>query len=78
MTDVLLPKWGMNMQEGTITQWRVAPGDAVTEGQVIATVEADKVDGEIEAPATGTLVDILVDVDDTADVGAVLARIDEG
>lgn len=75
--DVLLPKWGMNMQEGTITEWLVAAGDDVEEGQVIATVEADKVDAEIEAPATGTLAEILVEEDETVDVGTVLARIDQ-
>lgn len=76
--DVILPKWGMNMQDGTITEWLVAEGDEVTEGQVIANVEADKVDAEIEAPATGKVAEILVGVEETVDVGTVLARIDEG
>jgi pyruvate/2-oxoglutarate dehydrogenase complex dihydrolipoamide acyltransferase (E2) component len=74
--DVILPKWGMSMQEGTITGWLVAAGDQVTEGQVIATVEADKVDAEIESPATGTLASIAVEEGETVDVGTVLARID--
>lgn len=75
--DVILPKWGMSMQEGTITDWLVAPGDAVTEGQVIANVEADKVEADIEAPATGTLTAIHVPEGETVDVGTVLARIED-
>ncbi len=74
--DVLLPKWGMSMQEGTITEWLVAEGDAVTEGQVIANVEADKVEAEIEAPGSGTLARIDVEEGETVDVGTVLARIE--
>jgi pyruvate/2-oxoglutarate dehydrogenase complex dihydrolipoamide acyltransferase (E2) component len=75
--DVLLPKWGMSMQEGTITEWLVAEGDAVTEGQVIANVEADKVEAEIEAPGSGTLARIDVEEGETVDVGTVLARIEQ-
>lgn len=75
--DVLLPKWGMSMQEGTITEWLVAEGDAVTEGQVIANVEADKVEAEIEAPGSGTLTRIDVEEGETVDVGTVLARIEQ-
>lgn len=75
--DVILPKWGMSMQEGTITEWLVGPGDQVSEGQVIAEVEADKVEAEIEAPASGVLTAIEVAAGETVDVGAVLARIEE-
>lgn len=75
--DVILPKWGMNMQDGTITEWLVAVGDEVREGQIIANVEADKVDAEIEAPASGVVTEIRVRTDETVDVGTVLARIDD-
>lgn len=74
--EVLLPKWGMTMQEGTITEWQVSVGDEVTEGQVIATVETEKVDAEIEAPTTGVLEEILVAAGETIPVGTVIARID--
>ena len=50
--DVVLPKWGMSMQEGTITEWYVEVGDEVLEGDVIAEVETEKVNGEVEAPPT--------------------------
>jgi pyruvate/2-oxoglutarate dehydrogenase complex dihydrolipoamide acyltransferase (E2) component len=76
--DVTLPKWGMTMQEGTIASWGVEVGDAVTEGQVRATVATEKVDADLEAPATGTLAEILVGAGETAPVGAVVARIETG
>jgi pyruvate/2-oxoglutarate dehydrogenase complex dihydrolipoamide acyltransferase (E2) component len=76
--DVILPKWGMTMQEGTISEWRAKVGDDLEEGDVIATVETEKVDTELEAPATGVLEEILVEAGATVAVGAVLARIRSG
>ncbi|CAN7542898.1 biotin/lipoyl-binding protein [Phenylobacterium sp. LjRoot225] len=54
-TEVLLPKIGFAMTEGQITEWLVADGQPVTEGQPLFTLEADKSANEVEAPATGTL-----------------------
>lgn len=73
--DVILPKWGMTMQEGTITAWLVSVGDELTEGDLIATVETEKVDTDLEAPATGVLDEIVVEAGTTVDVGSVVARI---
>lgn len=73
--DVTLPKWGMTMQEATVTAWVAEIGDEVTEGDIIANVETEKVDAEVEAPATGVLEAILVAAGETVEVGTVLARI---
>jgi pyruvate/2-oxoglutarate dehydrogenase complex dihydrolipoamide acyltransferase (E2) component len=73
--DVMLPKWGMTMQEGTISAWHVAAGDTVNEGDVLATVETDKVDADLEAPASGVLDEIMVEAGSTVEVGSVIARI---
>jgi len=73
--DILMPKWGMSMQEGLLTQWSVAVGDQVTEGQVVASVETEKVDADIEAPGAGTVSEILVEAGDTVEVGTVIARL---
>jgi 2-oxoglutarate dehydrogenase E2 component (dihydrolipoamide succinyltransferase) len=73
--DVVLPKWGMTMQEAVIGEWMVAVGDEVTEGQPLVTVESDKVDADVESPAAGTVAEILVPTGETAEVGAVIARI---
>ena len=74
--DVVLPKWGMSMQEGTITEWYVEVGDEVLEGDVIAEVETEKVNGEVEAPASGTISEIAIAAGETAEVGTVLARVE--
>ena len=74
--EITLPKWGMTMQEATISEWLVAVGNTVTEGQPIVRVESDKVDAEVESPGAGTLSEIVVPDGETADVGAVLGRLE--
>ena len=76
MHDVELPKWGMTMQDGTISQWLKKPGDRVEEGEPIAVIETEKVDTDLEAPESGVLKEILVEEGQTVEVGTVLARID--
>lgn len=73
--DVVMPKWGMTMQEAEVGEWLVAVGDVVTEGQPIVTVSSDKVDAEVESPGAGTLSEIVVAAGETAEVGAVIARL---
>lgn len=53
--DVILPKWGMTMQEATIVRWLKSEGDTVAKGEPLVEVETDKVDVAIEAPVDGTL-----------------------
>ena len=74
-TDVILPKWGLTMEDGTLVAWYVDEGDHVVEGEVIAEVETEKVENELEAPCAGIIARILVDEDETVDVGTVLAVI---
>ncbi len=74
-TDVILPKWGLTMEDGTVVAWYVDEGDHVVEGEVIAEVETEKVENELEAPCAGIVARILVDEDETVDVGTVLAVI---
>jgi pyruvate/2-oxoglutarate dehydrogenase complex dihydrolipoamide acyltransferase (E2) component len=71
--EVRLPQYGMGMTEGTILEWLRQPGDTVTEDDPIATVEAAKVETELEAPYTGTLLEIVVGDGETIDVGTVVA-----
>lgn len=73
--DVTMPKWGMSMQEGLLTEWLVTVGDTVTEGQPLATVETEKVDAEIESPAAGTVTELLFEAGVEVEVGAVIARL---
>ncbi len=74
-TNVILPKWGLTMQDGTVVVWHVSEGDRVVRGEVIAEVETEKVENELEAPCAGVVTRILVAADDTVDVGTVLAVI---
>lgn len=74
-TEVILPKWGLTMEDGTVVAWHKSVGDAVQAGEIIAEVETEKVENELEAPCDGILARILVDEDETVDVGTVLAII---
>lgn len=73
--DVILPKWGLTMEEGTLKTWRKRVGEAVAEGEVLADVETDKVSTELPAPVAGILARILVQEEATVPVGTVLAVI---
>ena len=77
-TEVILPKWGLTMEEGTLVSWLKEEGDRVEEGEVIAEVETEKITNELESPASGVISKILVE-EDTEDipVGTVLCIIDE-
>ena len=74
--DVILPKWGMTMQEATIVRWLRADGDVVAEGDPLVDVETDKVDVAVVAPIAGVLTQRLVEPGDVVPVGATLGVID--
>ncbi|HKZ25377.1 MAG TPA: biotin/lipoyl-containing protein [Acidimicrobiia bacterium] len=74
--EVILPKWGLTMEEGTISVWHKRTGDAVAEGEVIAIIETDKIETELPSPAAGTITAILVDEQSTVPVGTVIAIIE--
>lgn len=77
MADVTMPQLGETVTEGTITRWVKSVGDTVAADEVLFEVSTDKVDSEVPAPSSGVLTEILVQEGETADVGAVLARIGE-
>ena len=58
--EVIMPKWGLTMVEGTLVDWSVKQGDKVEKGQIIANVETDKVVNELEAPDAGVVTQILI------------------
>ncbi|QYC42131.1 Dihydrolipoyllysine-residue acetyltransferase component of pyruvate dehydrogenase complex [Nonomuraea coxensis DSM 45129] len=74
--EVLLPQWGMGMSEGTISTWLKKVGERVVEDEPLVDVEAEKVEETVEAPATGTLTEILAAEGETVDVRAVIAVIE--
>ncbi|MCW2535099.1 MAG: sucB [Modestobacter sp.] len=74
-TSVTMPALGESVTEGTVTRWLKAVGDEVTVDEPLLEVSTDKVDTEIPAPVSGTLLSISVAEDETVDVGAELAVI---
>jgi 2-oxoglutarate dehydrogenase E2 component (dihydrolipoamide succinyltransferase) len=77
-TVVRLPELGESVTEGTVTRWLKQVGDEVAADESLLEVSTDKVDTEIPSPASGTLLEIKVDEDETVDVGAELAVIGSG
>ena len=75
--QVVLPKWGVSMQEAFLVRWLKQVGDPVAKGEPIAEFETDKVEVGLEAPVSGTLTQQFVVAEDTVAVGAVIAEITE-
>ncbi len=73
--DVVMPQMGESIAEATVLKWHKQAGDAIVKDETLYEISTDKVDAEIPAPATGTLLEILVDVNITVPVGTVVARI---
>lgn len=71
--NVILPKWGLTMEEGTVNSWVKQEGDTVTEGETLAEVETDKINNELPSPVSGVIAKILVPAGETIPVGTVLA-----
>jgi len=78
MSEVKLPALGESVTEGTITRWLKKIGDSVAIDEPLVEVSTDKVDTEIPSPVAGVLQQILVQEDETATVGAVLAILADG
>ncbi|NSC21294.1 2-oxoglutarate dehydrogenase, E2 component, dihydrolipoamide succinyltransferase, partial [Streptomyces albus subsp. chlorinus] len=76
--SVTLPALGESVTEGTVTRWLKAEGEHIEADEPLLEVSTDKVDTEIPAPASGTLASIKVAEDETVEVGAELAVIDDG
>lgn len=72
---VTIPKWGIEMQEGTVTEWRVQEGAKITRGDELVDIESDKIVNTMEAPASGVLRRVLAEVDSTLKVGQLLGVI---
>ena len=73
--DVTMPQMGVSVAEGTVVEWKKQPGDWVERDEIIASISTDKIDTDVEAPASGRVQEILVEVGTTVDVGVVMARI---
>ena len=75
LVDVTMPQMGVSVAEGTVVAWRVGVGDAIEAEQTICEISTDKIDTEVPAPVSGIVAEILVAVDQTVEVGTVMARV---
>lgn len=72
---IAMPKWGLEMSEGTVAKWHIGEGDTIAKGQVIMDIETDKIANEVEADADGVLKRQIAGEGETLEIGALLAVI---
>ncbi len=70
---LVMPKFGLTMTEGMVSEWLVAPGQAFAAGQPLVAIETDKAVTELEAPAAGVMVSHIAPVGSTLEVGEPIA-----
>src|SRR5512144_1412615 len=75
MIEFKLPSLGAEMDEGTLLEWKVKPGDAVRKGDVVAVVDTSKSAIDVEIWQEGTVYELVHAVHDTVPVGCVVARL---
>ena len=73
-----VPKWGMSMEEGEITEWRVSVGDELAVGDELVDIETSKIVNAAECPVAGTLVRIIGEVGQTLKVGMLMGVVATG
>ena len=78
MAEVNMPRLSDTMQEGTITRWFKQVGDEVKRGDVLAEVETDKANMEVESYDSGVLEQVVVQEGETVPIGQVIAIIGSG
>jgi pyruvate/2-oxoglutarate dehydrogenase complex dihydrolipoamide acyltransferase (E2) component len=78
IVEVTMPQMGVSVVEGTLIAWRVGVGDQIAADETICEISTDKIDTEVPAPVSGIVHEIVVAVEATVPVGAVLARIAVG
>jgi 2-oxoglutarate dehydrogenase E2 component (dihydrolipoamide succinyltransferase) len=77
-TEIKVPSLGESVNEATVAKWLKQPGEAVEVDEPVAELETDKITLEVNAPAAGTLAEIIAQEGANVPIGAVLGRIEEG
>ena len=75
MVNVVMPKMGESITEGTILEWKKSIGESISKDEPLLEIATDKVDSEVPSPASGVLIEINAKVNDTVPVGHIIARI---
>lgn len=73
--DIVMPKLGMAMKEGTVSIWHKQAGDTIAKGEIIADISSEKIEMELECPADGVLLEIVVPEGQGVPPGAVIGYI---
>jgi len=74
--EIVMPKMGESITEGTIIEWRKKPGEAIEKDEILLEIGTDKVDSEIPSSHKGIITELLAKPNDVIDVGKVIARIE--
>lgn len=74
--EVVMPQMGESVMEGTVIEWAKKVGDRVEVDETLLEIATDKVDTEVPSPESGVLIEILVQEDETVEVGQTIAIID--
>ena len=75
IVDVLMPKMGESITEGTIVEWKKNVGDMIAKDETLLEISTDKVDSEIPCPTEGKVLELLFNENDTVEVNTIIARI---
>ncbi|RWR14656.1 dihydrolipoamide acetyltransferase family protein [Siminovitchia fortis] len=75
--EIIMPKLGMGMKEGTVVEWLKRKGDKVEKGESVAVISSEKIEKDIEAPGSGVLLDVAAQEDETVAVGKAIGYIGE-
>ncbi len=78
LVEVVMPKMGESLQEGTVTKWLKKVGETIERDEMILEISTDKVDTEVPAPVGGVLAEIMVQEGETVEVGTAIAKISIG
>ncbi|MBA4493506.1 dihydrolipoamide acetyltransferase family protein [Paenactinomyces guangxiensis] len=74
-TEIIMPKLGMGMKEGTVVEWKKNIGDSVQKGDIIVVISSEKIEMEVESPADGVILDMSAQNGEVVPVGGVIGYI---
>jgi len=74
--DIVMPKMGESLTEGTVLEWKKAIGETIDKDETLLEIATDKVDAEIPSPVSGILVEIIGVVNQTYDIDTIIARVE--
>ena len=74
--DIVMPKMGESIIEGTILEWKKKVGESIEMDEILLEIGTDKVDSEIPSPVSGKIMKLLAEPNEVIEVGRVIAQID--